>query len=52
MIGFIPLNNLQYNFDFQNNDNTIVQTLLAIATAQQWPLFQMDVKNAFMDGDI
>ena len=29
-----------------------VNTLLAIATTSKWDLFQMDVKNAFLKGDL
>ena len=31
---------------------TTVQLLLAIATSKFWPLYQMDVKNAFVHGDL
>ena len=29
-----------------------VRTLIAIFTAHKWPLFQMDVKNAFLNGEL
>ncbi|KAK4384587.1 Retrovirus-related Pol polyprotein from transposon TNT 1-94 [Sesamum angolense] len=31
---------------------TSVRNLIAIAAAKQWKLFQMDVKNAFLNGDL
>lgn len=31
---------------------TTVQTILAIAKSQSWPLYQMDVKNALFHGDL
>ena len=31
---------------------TSIRNLLAIAAVHQWPLFQMDVKNAFLNGDL
>jgi hypothetical protein len=31
---------------------TSVQSLLAVAAVHHWPLFQMDVKNVFLNGDL
>ena len=29
-----------------------VRTLIAVSSARKWPLFQMDVKNAFLNGEL
>lgn len=31
---------------------TYVRSLLAISATHQWPLYQIDVKNAFLNGDL
>eukprot|EP00268_Persea_americana_P046415 TRINITY_DN47812_c0_g1_i1.p1 TRINITY_DN47812_c0_g1~~TRINITY_DN47812_c0_g1_i1.p1 ORF type:complete len:104 (+),score=22.25 TRINITY_DN47812_c0_g1_i1:176-487(+) len=31
---------------------TCVRTILAIAASHSWPLYQMDMKNAFLHGDL
>ena len=31
---------------------SFVMTLIAISTACKWPLFQMDVKNVFLNGEL
>ena len=29
-----------------------VRTLIAVSATRKWPLFQMDVKNAFLNGEL
>ena len=31
---------------------TSIRTILALAAANQWPFYQIDVKNAFLNGDL
>lgn len=30
----------------------IVRTILSIAASRQWPMYQMDVSNVFLQGDL
>ena len=47
----------EYGIDYEETFTLVaclssVRTLLAIAASRQWKLFQMDVKNAFLNGDL
>ena len=50
-------NRQEYGIDYDETFTPVtkmtnVHTMLAIAALQSWPLYQFDVKNAFLDGDL
>jgi hypothetical protein len=50
-------NREEYGVDYEETFSlvakmTTVRTIIAIAASQGWPLHQMDVKNAFLHGDL
>ena len=47
----------EYEIDYEETFAPVarlssVRTLIAISAARRWPLFQMDVKNAFLNGEL
>ena len=47
----------EYEIDYEETFASVacissVRALLAVATASTWDIFQMDVKNAFLNGDL
>jgi hypothetical protein len=48
--------NQEYGIDYEETFASVahltsVRSLLAVASGRRWDLFQMDVKNAFLNGD-
>ena len=48
---------LEYGIDYEETFApvarlTFVRCLIVVATIRRWPLYQMDVKNAFLNGDL
>ena len=51
--GFTQAYDIDYEKTFAHVAKmTTVRLLLAIAAARQWPLYQLDVTNAFLHGDL
>uniref|UniRef100_A0A2N9I753 Integrase catalytic domain-containing protein n=1 Tax=Fagus sylvatica TaxID=28930 RepID=A0A2N9I753_FAGSY len=47
----------EYGIDYEETFAPVarlssVRTLIAVSTSRHWPLFQMDVKNAFLNGEL
>ena len=47
----------EYGIDYEETFASMarlsfVRTLIAVSAARKWPLFQMDVKNAFLNGEL
>ena len=47
----------EYRIDYEETFAPVarlssVRTLIAISAARRWPLFQMDIKNAFLNGEL
>ena len=51
--GFTQTNGIDYSVIFSPAANLdTVRVLLSITYNKDWPLYQLDVKNAFLNGDL
>ena len=51
--GYTQISGLDYGDTFSPVANMAsVRLFIAMAALQQWPLYQLDVKNAFLNGDL
>ena len=55
--GWLPRDTQIYGLDFSDTFSLVaklasVRILIALATTYQWSIFQLDVKNAFLYGDL
>lgn len=51
--GYIQLKGLDYHKTFSPMTKMVtVRTVISIATSKNWFLYQMDVNNAFLQGDL
>ena len=51
--GFAQVHGFDYQDTFAPTTRlTTIRSVLALATHESWPVFQMDVKSAFLNGDL
>ena len=51
--GFTQEYGIDYEETFAHVDQlSSVRTLIVVSAAHKWPLFQMDVKNVFLNGEL
>lgn len=51
--GYNQQEGLDYHETFSTAVKMVtVKTVISVAASHQWPLFQMDVHNAFLQGDL